>query len=70
VGQPVVEPLDFYDLFGPTKRSRKGFAAQGGYEHYLIYDDPRTLQFVAEGAFFDRIDTLPQRRISRADSTG
>ena len=51
---------DFYDLFGPTKRSRKGFALQGGYEHYLIYDDPRTLQFVAEGAFYDRIDTLPQ----------
>ena len=24
---------DFYDLFGPTKRSRKGFAAQLGYDH-------------------------------------
>jgi hypothetical protein len=50
---------DFYDLFGPTKRSRKGFAAKGGYERFLIFDPPRTLEFVAQGAFYDRIDTLP-----------
>jgi hypothetical protein len=50
---------DFYDLFGPTKRSRKGFAAQGGYERYLIFDQPRTLEFVAQAAFYDKIDTLP-----------
>jgi hypothetical protein len=50
---------DFYDLFGPVKRSRKGFAAKGGYENYIIFDDPRTLQFVAQGGYYDRIDTLP-----------
>ncbi|HEX4883168.1 MAG TPA: hypothetical protein VFX05_03445 [Casimicrobiaceae bacterium] len=50
---------DFYDLFGPVKRSRKGFAAKGAYNHFVIYDDPRTLEFVARGAFYDRIDTLP-----------
>jgi hypothetical protein len=50
---------DFYDLFGPTKRSRKGLAAKGGYEHYIIFDDPRSLEFVSELAFYDKIDTLP-----------
>lgn len=50
---------DFYDLFGPTKRSRKGFAAKLGYERFLIYDEPRKLEFVSEVAFYDRIDTLP-----------
>ena len=34
---------DFYDLFGPTKRSRKGYAAKLGYDWLLIYDEPRTL---------------------------
>ena len=32
---------DFYDLFGPTKRSRKGYAAKLGYDWLLIYDEPR-----------------------------
>jgi hypothetical protein len=50
---------DFYDLFGPVKRSRRGFAAKGGYEHYIYYDDPRFFTVVAQAAFYDRIDTLP-----------
>ena len=50
---------DFYDIFGPTKRSRKGFAAKGGYEHFIIYDEPRRFEFVAQAAFYDNIDTLP-----------
>ena len=35
---------DFYDLFGPTKRSRKGYAAKLGYDWLLIYDEPRRLE--------------------------
>jgi len=50
---------DFYDLFGPTKRSRKGFAAKGGYEHFIIFDEPRRLQFVSQLAHYEKIDTLP-----------
>ncbi len=34
---------DFYDLFGPTKRSRKGSQAKLGYDYFLVYDDPRKL---------------------------
>ena len=50
---------DFYDLFGPVKRSRKGFAAKGGYDTFLIYDDPRTLVFTARAGYYANIDTLP-----------
>ena len=51
---------DFFDIFGPIERSRKGFAARGGHEHFIIYDDPRRLEWVNELAYYDRIDTLPQ----------
>lgn len=50
---------DFYDLFGPTKRSRKGLMLALGYERALIFDLPRRLDFNAEVAFHDRLDTLP-----------
>ena len=50
---------DFYDLFGPTKRSRKGYAAKLGYNWLLIYDEPRKLEAVFDVAYYDQIDTLP-----------
>jgi hypothetical protein len=59
-GNVAFNRSDFYDIFGPTKVSRKGFAARGGHEHFLVYDDPRRLEWVTELAYYDRIDTLPQ----------
>jgi hypothetical protein len=50
---------DFYDLFGPTKRSRKGYAAKLGYDWNLIYDEPRRLDLFLDFAYYDQIDTLP-----------
>ena len=50
---------DFYDLFGPVKRSRKGYAAKLGYDWLLIYDEPRRLDLFLDGAYYDQIDTLP-----------
>ncbi len=50
---------DFYDLFGPTKRSRKGYAAKIGYDYPLIYDLPRKLEAKIDFAYYDQIDTLP-----------
>jgi hypothetical protein len=50
---------DFYDLFGPTERSRKGFEAKLGYDWLLIYDEPERLDLKFDGAYYDRIDTLP-----------
>jgi len=50
---------DFYDLFGPTKRSRKGDAFITEYHRSLIYDDPRKLDLKAGVAWFTGLDTLP-----------
>ncbi|MGH8674703.1 MAG: hypothetical protein ACREVG_10365, partial [Burkholderiales bacterium] len=51
---------DFYDLFGPTKRSRKGLATKVGHDALLIYDEPRRLELKADFAYYDKLDTLPQ----------
>lgn len=51
---------DFYDLFGPTKRSRKGTAVNIGYDDLLIYDDPRTLTLKYDLRWREGIDTLPE----------
>jgi hypothetical protein len=50
---------DFYDLFGPVKRSRKGYAAKLGYDWPIIYDNPRRLDLNVDLAYYDQIDTLP-----------
>jgi len=50
---------DFYDLFGPTKRSRKGTAAKLGDVWELYNDEPRKLEAFAEVAYYNNIDTLP-----------
>jgi hypothetical protein len=51
---------DFYDLFGPTKRSRKGNAANVGFDDLVIYDDPRTLIVKYDLRWRNNIDTLPE----------
>jgi len=50
---------DFYDLFGPTERSRAGDAAIVGYHRSLIYDVPRQLDLSIEAAYYTGLDTLP-----------
>jgi hypothetical protein len=58
-GELSVNRSDFYDIFGPTKRSRKGYAAKFGNTQSLIFDTPRTLDLVSEVAFYDKIGALP-----------
>jgi hypothetical protein len=50
---------DFYDLFGPTKLSRKGYSLKLGHSQYLIYDTPRTLQLSWDVAGYGGMDRLP-----------
>ena len=50
---------DFYDLFGPTKVSRKGYALRLEHSNYLIYDTPRTLQLTWNVADYRAMDRLP-----------
>ena len=51
---------DFYDLFGPTKVSRKGYSASTEYHRFLIYEKPRTMEYTIGGAYYGGLDTLPE----------
>ena len=50
---------DFYDLFGPTKTSRKGYNGGLGYTRTLVYDPPRQLDLVVRADHYRGLDTLP-----------
>jgi hypothetical protein len=50
---------DFYDLFGPTRRSRKGYAAGIRYRKNLIYDRPRTMAYFISGNGYWGLERLP-----------
>ena len=50
---------NFYDLFGPTQRGRKGYAATLGYDQFLIFEPPKRLAVSYDVAYYDKIDTLP-----------
>jgi hypothetical protein len=51
---------NFYDLFGPTRSSRKGTWLQAGYENYIIYDRPRTFTYDVALSGYLGIDELPE----------
>jgi hypothetical protein len=51
---------DFYDMFGPTKRGRKGNAFRFGYDDLLIWDEPRRLTAKYDLTYLDKIDALPE----------
>ena len=51
---------DFYDLFGPTKVSRKGYSVEVGYDRFLIYDKPRTLELTTSVGYFGNLEKLPK----------
>ncbi|HEX6894915.1 MAG TPA: hypothetical protein VF146_06560, partial [Bryobacteraceae bacterium] len=51
---------DFYDLFGPTKVSRRGESLQVGHSQFLIFDTPRTLSLEWNVAGFAGLDRLPE----------
>jgi len=60
---------DFYDLFGPTIRSRRGSQVRGGYNQFLIFDEPRKLEVRSEIAHYERLDALPAFQNVRATSS-
>ena len=51
---------DFYDLFGPTERSRKGNEYSVDYEKSLISDDPRRLGLSMNLSHYTDMDSLPR----------
>ncbi len=50
---------DFYDLFGPTKRSLAGYNGYVGYDLPLAFDLPKTVDYTARVAYYGDLDTLP-----------
>jgi hypothetical protein len=51
---------DFYDLFGPTKTSRKGYSVGVGYRKNLIYALPRVMDFNITTAYYGGMERLPE----------
>ena len=52
-------PADFYDLFGPTKTSLKGYSFGLGYDKQLIYDKPRQMSLSLDAIYYGDLDRLP-----------
>jgi len=50
---------DFYDLFGPTKTSRKGYSLGLQYSKILLYDKPKTLDFNVSATQYGDLEILP-----------
>ncbi|RPI02084.1 MAG: hypothetical protein EHM72_05040 [Calditrichaeota bacterium] len=50
---------DFYDLFGPTKISRKGYSLQLEHNKSLIYDKPKTMDLNLSIKHYGGLETLP-----------
>jgi hypothetical protein len=51
---------DFYDLFGPTKRSRKGINAGFDYNQSLIYDNPINLDLNVGASAYYGLNQSPE----------
>jgi hypothetical protein len=51
---------DFYDLAGPTKRSRKGQRYSIGYEKTLLSDGPKHASLMANVNHYADVDALPR----------
>ncbi len=49
----------FYDLFGPTKASRKGYSLAVEYRKTLMYDQPKALDLTVRTAGFADLERLP-----------
>ena len=50
---------DFYDFFGPTKVSRKGYSLGVQYKGYPLSDGPRSLEYVLQAAHYGGLDRMP-----------
>lgn len=51
---------DFYDLFGPTKVSRKGYSLSTEYLGNLLFDGPTSLNYRLRAAGYGGLATLPE----------
>ena len=59
---------NFYDFFGPVRRSREGYSGYVNYERPMVYDPPMTVDFVANAAYYGNLDSLPNFQNVRSPS--
>lgn len=50
---------DFYDIFGPTRLSRKGYSGEVIYRRPLIYDEPRRMDLTVRTGYWGNLEELP-----------
>jgi hypothetical protein len=50
---------DFYDLFGPTRTSRKGYSAEALYTRNLLFDEPRAMDLELSAGYHGNLERLP-----------
>ncbi len=50
---------DFYDLFGPTKNSRKGYSLGLKFRKNIIYDRPEIMDYNVYANYFGNLERLP-----------
>ncbi|MGH9419089.1 MAG: hypothetical protein ACRD3J_03880, partial [Thermoanaerobaculia bacterium] len=53
-------PADFYDLFGPTRISRRGYSLAAQYQRSLLLDGPTSLSYTLRAAGYTGLATLPE----------
>ena len=51
---------DFYDLFGPTRVSRKGYSLAAEYRKNLLLDGPTSLNYTLRAAGYGGLATVPE----------
>jgi hypothetical protein len=56
----TINPADFYDLFGPTRVSRRGYSLATEYDRNLLLDGPTSLNYTLRAAGYTGLATLPE----------
>ena len=59
-GHAAWNNADFYDLFGPTRTSRRGYDVGVGHSKLLLFDEPRRLTLQVDGRMSGHLDQLPE----------
>jgi hypothetical protein len=59
-GHVEINAADFYDFFGPTKVSRKGYSVMLAKKQNLIFDLPHRLDLDVGARFAGNLDRLPE----------
>jgi hypothetical protein len=55
----TLNKTDFYDLFGPTKTSRKGYSLGLKYHKYITYDKPLFMDYTIYTNYYGNLERLP-----------